>query len=98
VQTVSSGNYTFALSDGGTYMRFTSGGTLTVPTNAAVPFPVGTIISGIGTTTTITFAGAGGVTVNKPTSRTLTLSENFSSFTITKVATDTWDLAGDLGT
>ena len=98
VQNISSGNYTFQVNDSGTYMRFSAAGTLTVPNNSTAAIPVGAIISGIGLTTTITFAAAGGVTINKPTSRSLNLNENNSSFTLTKVATNEWDLAGDLGT
>ncbi|MNK33282.1 hypothetical protein D3C87_517620 [compost metagenome] len=89
---------TLALVDAEKYLRFTNAAakTLTVPTNATVAFPIGTTISGISTGAgQLTIAAAGGVTVNTP--ETLRLRPKaFVSFVLTKVATDTWDLAGDL--
>lgn len=98
IQAYSTTAVTLALTDAEKYLRFTnaSAKTLTIPTNATVAFPIGTTISGISTTTgQLTVAGASGVTVNTP--ETLRLRPKaFVSFVLTKVATDTWDLAGDL--
>ncbi len=69
--------------------------TLTVPTNASIPFPVGTTISGVSLNGQMTIAAAGGVTVETPD--TLSLRDvDFAAFTLVKVSTDLWHLSGDL--
>ena len=89
--------YTLVLADDGKYVRLNNGSaiTMTVPANSAVAFPIGTQIAirqvGAGQ---VTLAAAGGVTVN--TAETLLLRGAKSSVSIIKVATDEWDLAGDL--
>ena len=69
--------------------------TLTVPTNASVAFPVGTVLevvqTGVGQ---VTIAAAGGVTVN--TAGTMKTRAQWSVITLRKRGTDTWILAGDL--
>ena len=69
--------------------------TLTIPANSSVAYPVGTKIDfaqlGAGQ---VTFAGAGGVTVNG--TPTLKLRDQYSAATCIKIATDTWLLVGDL--
>ena len=88
--------YTFVLTDAGKYVRLDNADaiTLTVPDNATVAFPVGTHISirqgGAGQVT----VGGAGVTLN--TAETLKLRKIGSSATLIKVATDTWDITGDL--
>lgn len=83
--------YTLALADAGQNvdMNNASPNTLTIPLNAAVAFPVNTVISvtmsGAGVTT-IAFAG----TVQKPSARTLAISAQYESAVLTKMATDTW--------
>jgi hypothetical protein len=71
--------------------------TMTVPPNSSVAFPVGTVILfsrfGAGTAT---IAAGGGVTVNKPSDRALTLRAQYSQGMLRKTATDTWTLGGDL--
>lgn len=68
--------------------------TLTVPTNASDPFPVGTVLTiiriGAGE---VTIAASGGVTINSALG--LKLRAQFSSVTLRKRATDTWLLTGD---
>jgi hypothetical protein len=68
---------------------------LTVPTNASVAFPVGTIIqirqAGAGQ---VTVVASGGVTVN--TAETLKLRKQGSTAALVKVDTNAWDLTGDL--
>ena len=89
---------TFALTDSGAYVRTTSGSavTITVPANSSVAFPTGTEIvvfqAGAGQ---VTFAAAGGVTINSKDSN-LKITGQYSSATLKKIATDEWDMIGDL--
>lgn len=70
--------------------------TLTVPTNAAVAYPVGTCFEvtrlGAGT---VTVAGDVGVTVRSP-GGSLTLRAQYSTGALRKIGTDEWVLSGDL--
>lgn len=90
-------SHTLELSDAGGYVRMNvaSANNLTVPPNGTVAFPVGTVIQlrqvGAGQTTVV--AGSG-VTVN--TGETLKLRGQHSSGALVKVATNEWDLTGDL--
>lgn len=90
---------TLALTHAGGYIRQTNAGAIatTVPANATVAFPVGTSIGlrqgGAGA---ITVTAAGGVTINVPTGHTAVSRAQGSSLALIKVATDTWDLTGDL--
>jgi hypothetical protein len=77
-------------------MSNTSANTLTIPTNASVPFPVGTAISiqQINTGLT-TVAAAGGVTLNTTYRNgaagfTTTAGNQWGTLHIRKTATDTW--------
>lgn len=89
---------TLGLTDAENYIRFNNAAakTLTVPTNATVAFPIGTTISGNSATAgQLTIVAASGVTINTP--ETLKLrARAFTSFVLTKIGTDVWDLAGDL--
>jgi hypothetical protein len=68
---------------------------ITVPTNATTAYPVGTSISFYQSAgTDANFVEASGVTILRTPG--LKLRTTSSSATITKVATDTWLLAGDL--
>lgn len=84
-------SYTLTSADAGKVvdMNNASANTLTIPLNASVAFPVGTVVTvrqaGAGATT-IAFSG----TVQKPSARTLTISAQYESATLTKMATDTW--------
>lgn len=71
--------------------------TVTVPTNAAVPWPIGesVTLTRIGSGA-VSVAAAGGVTVNTPTGANPRARDQWSSITLVKTATDTWTLAGDL--
>jgi hypothetical protein len=90
--------YTLALGD--MYrvveMNNASANTLTIPLNATVAFPVGTIIdviqTGAGKTT---IAGTGGVTVNS-TAGLLSVAAQWSTVRLRKRATDTWVVTGSL--
>ena len=69
--------------------------TITVPANSTTAYPVGTSISFYQSAgADAVFAEAAGVTILKTPG--LKLRALYSSATITKVATDTWLLAGDL--
>ena len=76
-------------------MNSASATTVTIPTNAAVAFPIGTSLDvlrvGAGA---VDVAAAGGVTVNATPG--LKLRAQWSSATLIKRATDTWVLVGDL--
>ena len=90
-------SHTLELTDAGGYVRMNvaSANNLTVPPNASVAFPVGTVIQlrqvGAGQTTVV--AGSG-VTVN--TGETRKLRGKHSSGALVKVGTNEWDLTGDL--
>lgn len=89
--------YTFDLADAGTYVRFSNAAaiTVTVPPNATVAYPIGTQITLVqGAVGQVTVAAGAGVTINSP--ETLKLRAQYSTATLTKIATDAWDLVGDL--
>jgi Major tropism determinant N-terminal domain len=72
-----------------------SGTTITIPTNSAVAYPVGTSIDILQTSTgQVTIAGDTGVTVNATPG--LKLRTQWSSATLFKRATNTWVVFGDL--
>lgn len=92
-----SSSYVLVLSDVGKQieMDVATANTITVPTNASVAYPTGTVIvvvqAGAGQTT---ITPAGGVTINGTPG--LKLRTQWSVATITKRGTDTWLAAGDL--
>lgn len=90
-------SYQLVLADAGKYVRMNVAGAnnLTVPDNATEAFPIGTqiVVRQVGAGQT-TIVAAGGVTIN--TAETLKLRKQGSTATLVKVATDTWDLTGDL--
>lgn len=69
---------------------------ITIPTNASVPFAVGTVIevARLGTGS-VTIAGPG-VTLRAPGGM-LTLRAQYSTASLRKIATDEWLISGDLG-
>ncbi|MBK3870975.1 pyocin knob domain-containing protein [Stutzerimonas frequens] len=85
---------TLALTDAWNYVRpgTTSAITLTVPTNAAVAFEVGTEIT-IRASGNITLAAATGVTLNAPSGGTLSMTARMT-VTLKKVGADVWDVIG----
>jgi hypothetical protein len=69
--------------------------TITIPTNSAVAFPIGTTLDILGVNTgLITIAGDTGVTVNATPG--LKLRTQWSSCTLFKRATNSWVVYGDL--
>lgn len=89
---------TFALSDANTFQDTTSGSTttLTVDTNANVPFPIGTQIDifqeGSGQ---VVIAAAGGVTI-RSISGFLKILAQYGGASLKKIDTDEWALVGNL--
>ncbi len=90
--------HTFTLEDKNSYIRAlnTSNQTITIPLNSIVPFETGTEIeifqAGVGQ---VSFVASSGVVVNSKDSN-LSLSSQFSAAVLKKIATDEWDLIGDL--
>jgi hypothetical protein len=89
-------SYTLVLADAGKLveMNVASANTLTVPLNASVAFPVGTVINvrqyGAGTTT------IGGSATIRSRGALVNLAGLYAEATLTKRATDEWVLSGDL--
>ena len=85
-------NYTLVFADAGKLINMNSSSalTLTVPTNANAPFPVGTrIYVKKGGTGDVTIQGATGVTINAPFGNTIAIQNQYGI--LVKVDTDTWD-------
>lgn len=86
-------SFTPALTDAGSIITMDNGSanTFTVPTNAAVAYPVGTILSvqrlGSGVTTVL---GDTGVTINGISAHSIAIAEQYQSLALLKVATNTW--------
>lgn len=102
-QNVQSGNYTLVLSDAGKhiYSANTGAQTITIPTNASVAFPIGTLITLVNMGTTEIVISASGVTVsavNSATSIWLPTLSAGSSVQLLKIGTDSWKATfGTLG-
>lgn len=98
INTQTGTTYTFALTDAGKLVTFGSGSatTVTIDTFANVAFPTGTQIDcvqlGAGK---VTFAGAGGVTVNSKDSNKA-IGAQYVGVTLIKTDTNVWLLLGDL--
>jgi hypothetical protein len=96
VQTV---NYTLTLVDlnNGVVANSASPVTITVPTDASVPFPIGTSVlisvDGIGS---VTVTPAGGVTINTLSPLTSVLAGQYAVAKLVKRDTNRWYLSGDL--
>lgn len=94
---ITAATYTFALADERktVYYNGTVAATFTVPLNATVAFPTGTVIDVLnGNTGTLTLAGAAGVTLFSAENN-LTARQRFSVLRLTKTASDTWMVTGD---
>lgn len=93
-------SYTLVLSDEGKIVEVSNGSAnnLTVPLNATVAYAVGAQIvirqGGAGQTTVV---ATGGVTINSR-GGALKLAGQYSTAVLTKKATDTWNLDGDIST
>jgi hypothetical protein len=94
---VRTGSYTLVLSDQSKLIEYNSGakGTITVPTNASVAFPIGTYIVILQTSSgQAEIVGDTGVTVNSTPGNTT--RTNWSMATLIKRGTDSWVIAGDV--
>jgi hypothetical protein len=89
--------WTLALTDKGKFIETTGGAaTITIPTNAAVAFPIGTQIWFVqGSAGVPTFTADTGVTLRTRSSVRQPFAR-FSEVKLTKIATDEWYLTGDL--
>jgi hypothetical protein len=88
-------NYTLQLSDRNKVvaMNNPSTATVTVPTNAAVPFPIGSIVNVYAMSNqTLNIAGASGVTVRNSGR----LFERYVEISLRKRATDEWVASGNI--
>lgn len=92
-------DYTLAFSDIGMAVEINSASSkaLTVPPEATVNFPIGTVIevARIGAGAVTVTAGAG-VTLRSP-GAVLTLRAQYSTASVRKRASDEWIVSGDLG-
>lgn len=93
----SSASVTPAVSDSAVYYRLSNAApTFAIPTNAAQPFPIGTVLIVVGTAGQVT-ADLSAVTAGaKPSDCNAKSRISGSSIALKKVATNTWDLSGDL--
>jgi hypothetical protein len=90
-----SSSYTLAIADSFKMVEMSSGGTLTVPLNSSVAFPIGTAIDILQTgSSQVTIAPAAGVTINATPG--LKLRTQWSSATLIKRSENTWLAMGDL--
>lgn len=92
-------DYTLLLTDVNKVIQFTkaTAQVLTVPLNAAVAFPIGTVTPIIQTGAgSVTVAGDIGVTVSKLAAKTLVVGGQYGEAKLRKIAADVWLLTGDL--
>lgn len=97
---VKTASYTVALVDEGSVLEMDSATamTVTIPTNATVPLPVGAVMDVYQRQAgQVTIAGESGVTVVSPTGFLKTRAQH-STVRIRKRAADFWVLSGDLST
>ena len=91
--------YTFTLANAAQVNTFANADpvTVTLPLESEVAFPLGTVLAlgqlGAGAVTLV----APGVTINGVLHGTATTTGQYAPFTLTKVGTDSWWLAGDVG-
>ncbi len=92
------GNYTLTLNDQGKVLPFntSSTGTVTIPTNASVAFPTGSVVNFIQTGTgPVLITGASGVSVQSENAK-LKLKAQYAVAGVLKTDTDTWVAFGNL--
>lgn len=93
------GPYTLVLADAGKSIDVTSAvpAAVTVPTNATVAFPAGTIVGvsqqGAGT---VSVAAAAGVTIHPPTGYGLAVANQYGELSLRYLGSDVWNLTGNL--
>ena len=94
-QNVQNGNYTLVLGDAGKHIYSTNAGaqTITIPTNASVAFPIGTIITIVNRGTNPIVLSASGVSIftnNFPVAIPTPTVPSNSSIQIIKMAENSW--------
>lgn len=96
VRNISASSYTATIEDAYFYLRFTnvSLSTFIIPTNAAVPYPIGTELHGRAVNAPVQVEGDSGVTVNPQDTSLLLTRGAGSTFTVKKVAANEWDAMG----
>lgn len=100
INTQTGTSYTLALVDDGALVQLSSSSanTLTVPTNASVAFPTGTVINfaqvGAGVTTVV---AASGVTLNGVVAGEAAVNKQHSIGSLVKTGTNTWLVSGPVG-
>jgi hypothetical protein len=98
VLNIQTASYTMVLSDAGKLiqMNVSTANNLTIPLNASVPFAIGQVIEliqeGTGQTNVLAIGGV----VIKSYNSFVKLSGQYAAATLTKIATDTWYLIGNL--
>jgi hypothetical protein len=103
-QNIQSGNYTLVLGDAGKhiYSANTGAQTITIPTNASVAFPLGTLITVVNFGTTTILLGVSGVSIYPNGSKSASAAPKISpgtSLQLLKTDTDAWNiLLGALST
>lgn len=93
-------SYTLALTDAAHFVTMTNAAanTLTIPANATVAFPVGTVITvGQGGAGTTTIDAAAGVTLNGVSGGAGDVTGQWATVMLRKTATDTWQAWGSIG-
>lgn len=99
IVTVSGTTVTPALGQASSYFRCTNaaGCAVTIPTNASVAFPVGTTLTfAQAAAGAVTFAGAGGVTINVATTHLARTVDQHAVVQLIQVAADSWTIFGNL--
>lgn len=88
-------SYTLVIADAFKMIEMSAGGTLTIPLDSSVNFPIGTAIDVVQTgASQVTIAAASGVTANATPG--LKLRTQWSTATLIKRAANTWLVTGDL--
>ena len=88
-------NYTTVADDAGKIIRVTAAADITIPAEASVNYPVGTVI-GVRSATgsTVTVVEDAGVTVNIEAGLDLDLSGQYAEVSLHKVGADAWEAVG----
>jgi hypothetical protein len=97
--TIAGAAYTAVLGDAGGYIQFTNAGAVvfTIPPNAAVAFPIGTVITleAVDAATVVTLTPDVGVTINSRDGDLATAGQ-YAVAQVKKVAANVWTAIGDL--
>jgi hypothetical protein len=95
-QNSQSSNYTLVIGDQGKHIYLTANGTITIPSNANVPFPIGaavTIITNAGITANVAISTDNLILGGIGTTGTRTVSP-YGMASLLKVTANTWYISG----